>query len=339
MIKKLLCALLTVSLLLLPSCKKIEETPNDTSPIDSTTIESTAPETKVPETTVVETAPETTQPETTIPDTTVPETTVPETTVPVTTPQTEPVVVPPANPNKYIGTKYTIGQLSAMDATKKGYGQGLNVDENNRPTGAIYAQNTYGAYNTAFIAPLSNKICLTFDLGYENGYTSKILDVLKEKNVKAIFFATMSYCKSNPAIVQRIIDEGHVLGNHSVRHYSMPTLSFETMEYEIMELHNYILNNYGYTMTLFRPPMGEFSVQSLAVTESLGYKTVHWSFAYLDYDTANQPEYNAALERVTGAVHGGAIYLLHAVSKTNTEILPAVIDDFISKGYTISTEI
>ncbi|MBQ8475289.1 MAG: polysaccharide deacetylase family protein, partial [Clostridia bacterium] len=170
---------------------------------------------------------------------------------------------------------------------------------------------------------------------YENGYTSTILDTLAAKGVKAVFFVTMQYCRSQPAIVQRIINEGHVLGNHSVNHYSMPTLSIDQMEYEILELHNYILNTYGYEMFLFRPPMGEFSTQSLAVTQNLGYKTVHWSFAYLDYDTANQPEYYAALDRVTGAAHSGAIYLLHAVSATNTAILGDVIDSFRNQGYTI----
>ncbi len=326
MMKRITALLLVLSLLLLTSCKKSE------SSTDDTTVNSV---TDAQESTVYE--PETTVPDTTAEETTLPETTASQTEPPVTAVQTEPATEPLVNPDEYVGAIYTNAQLSAMDTTKHGYGQGLNVDSDNRPTGAINAQNTYGAYNTAFIAPKSDNICLTFDLGYENGYTSKILDILKEKKVKAIFFATMSYCRTSPDIVKRIINEGHVLGNHSVSHYSMPTLDLETMKNEIMGLHNYILENYGYTMTLFRPPMGEYSVQSLALTQSLGYKTVHWSFAYLDYDTANQPEYDTAFERVTGAAHGGAIYLLHAVSATNTAILPAVIDDLTSKGYNITT--
>ncbi len=359
MSKKLICILLLISIILLPSCQtdgKNEETtiPEETEKtVDSTTEpETTAEETTEPVTTEPETTePETTEPETIIPETTIPETTVPETTVlettaPETTPAPEttvvtttappPVVTPTLNPGQYIGSLYTVGYLNELNTTKKGYGQGLKLDTNNRPLNSINLQNTYGKYNTAFIAPETNNVYLTFDLGYENGYTPQILDVLLAKNVKAVFFVTMSYCKKNPEIVSRIVNEGHTLGNHSVNHLSMPTLSLEKMESEIMELHNYILNNYGYTMTLFRPPMGEFSEQSLAVTQSLGYKTVHWSFAYLDYDTSNQPEYNYALERVTGAAHGGAIYLLHAVSATNTAILPAVIDNLISRGYTIS---
>lgn len=260
-------------------------------------------------------------------------------TEPATEPATEPDTVPvtePENGGEYIGREYTRAELEALDNTKNGYGQGLSVDENNRPWGAVNAQNAYGDYGAAFIAPNDGNIYLTFDLGYENGYTGQILDVLASKGVHAVFFATMSYCRQSPEIVERIINEGHTLGNHSVNHLSMPTLSVDDMVSEIMGMHEYIKNTYGYEMHLFRPPMGEYSYRSLAVAQSLGYKTVNWSFAYYDYDTSNQPEHAAALERVTGAAHGGAIYLLHAVSKTNTEILGEAIDAFRAKGYTLS---
>ena len=145
----------------------------------------------------------------------------------------------------------------------------------------------------------------------------------------------MDFVNRNPETVRRIIDEGHVLGNHSVNHYSMPTLSIDQMEYEIMFLHNHIKEIYGYEMWLFRPPTGAFSDRSLCVTQNLGYKTVSWSFAYLDYDTNNQPSYTAAFNRVSSAAHPGAIYLLHGVSNTNVDILPALIDDLRAKGYSI----
>lgn len=259
------------------------------------------------------------------------------TAAPETEPETEAVTETDAGGNDYIGREYTRAELEALDNTKNGYGQGLAVDENNRPWGAINAQNAYGDYGAAFIAPPDGDcIYLTFDLGYENGYTGKILNILAEKGVHAVFFATMSYCRQSPEIVERIINEGHTLGNHSVNHLSMPSLSVDDMAAEITGMHEYIKNTYGYEMHLFRPPMGEYSYRSLAVAQSLGYKTVNWSFAYYDYDTSNQPEYNAALERVTGAAHSGAIYLLHAVSKTNTEILGEAIDIFRSKGYTLT---
>ena len=253
-----------------------------------------------------------------------------------TSPDTSAVTEAPTGGVEFIGTKYTKAQLEALDNTKSGYGPGVNVDADNRPSGATVLQDRYGKYDAVFIAPNSDKVYLTFDLGYENGYTGKIIDTLNEKGVKGLFFVTMDYCRSSPDIVKRIIDEGHVLGNHSIHHYSMPTLSVDTMEAEIMDLHNYIRENYGYEMKLFRPPMGEFSERSLAVAQSLGYQSVFWSFAYLDYDVNNQPATDYAFDKITGAAHGGAVYLLHAVSSTNTAVLGDVIDSLRAKGFVIA---
>lgn len=237
----------------------------------------------------------------------------------------------------YYGTLYTKEELEAIDNTSHTYGPGVHVDELNRPYASTNAQDTYGQWDAYFIMPDDgNNVYLTFDLGYEyNNNTPKILDILKEKGVKAVFFATLDFAKRNPETVQRIIDEGHILGNHSANHIAMPTLSVEEMRDEIMIMHNYILENYGYEMFLFRPPTGAFSDRSLAVTQSLGYKTVIWSFAYYDYDTANQPEYTAALDKVSNAAHPGALYLLHGVSNTNVEILPALIDSLKANNYNI----
>ena len=132
-----------------------------------------------------------------------------------------------------------------------------------------------------------------------------------------------------------MIDEGHTVGSHSVSHKSMPTLQIEEMIDEVMVLHDYVLEHFDYEMKLFRPPMGEYSKQSLAVLQNLGYKTVEWSFAYVDYDTENQPDPDKAYEKVVGAAHGGGIFLLHAVSKTNAEILGDVIEEFRRQGYTL----
>lgn len=240
------------------------------------------------------------------------------------------------NPNNgTYGTIYSADQITALDGTKKGYGQGVNVDENNRPVGAIWLQDDYGKYGALYIGDESKNIYLTFDEGYENGYTEKILDVLKEKDCKGVFFVTMDYAKKNPDLINRMISEGHVVGNHSVRHLSMPTLSLEEASAEITDLHAYIKENFNYDMYLFRPPMGEFSEQTLALTQSLGYRTTLWSYAYKDYDTQNQPDISEARAKVTAAKHDGAIYLLHAVSATNTAILGDVIDDFRNAGYTV----
>ena len=223
-----------------------------------------------------------------------------------------------------------------LDNTRRGYGQGNAKDSANRPTSAVAAQEKYEKYGAVFIAPPSNNVYLTFDLGYENGYTSKILDTLAEKNAKGIFFATMGYCKSAPQIVERIIKEGHILGNHSVNHKSMPTLSVSEMKKEIQGLHDYIKTKYGYEMFLFRPPMGEYSTRSLAVAQSLGYKTMNWSFAYKDWETGNQPDEAWAQQKMLNDVHGGAIYLIHAVSKTNATVLGNVIEGIRAKGFEIA---
>lgn len=223
--------------------------------------------------------------------------------------------------------------LSSLSHEKIGYGQGVQVDENNRPLGALDFNSKYEKYNAKAINSEKGKITLTFDQGYENGYTSKILDVLKEKNVKATFFVLQDYAEKNPELVQRMIDEGHTVGNHSVTHKSMPGLTEEQCIDEIQGLHDYIKDNFNYEMTLFRPPMGEFSEFSLAVTKNCGYQTVLWSYAYADWDVNNQPDKTASLERLTNALHDGAIYLLHSVSSTNAEILSDFIDNARNAGY------
>lgn len=223
--------------------------------------------------------------------------------------------------------------LSKLSREKIGYGQGVNVDDKNRTTGAVEFNRQYKDLNSFAINDNNDRITLTFDQGYENGYTSKILDVLKEKNVKAVFFLLQDYAEKNPELVQRMIDEGHTLGNHSVHHYSMPTLDQPTCEKEINDFHKYMEENYDYSMTLFRPPMGEFSEFSLGVTANCGYRTMLWSFAYADWDTDDQPDPSAALDKLVSAAHPGAVYLLHSVSKTNSEVLADMIDKIRANGF------
>ena len=239
------------------------------------------------------------------------------------------------DPSELIGTLYTRGELYALSGTKYGYGPGPSKD-GKRPEYALGDQKRNEKYGANFIAPDNGKIYLTFDCGYEyNNVTADILDTLKEKDVKAVFFVTMHYVKDNPELVQRRIDEGHTVGNHSNHHYCIPDLSVDEMAYEIMSLHEYVLEHFGYEMTLFRPPEGAYSTRSLALTQSLGYKTVHWSFAYVDWDTDDQPDPETALNKVTSSAHSGAIYLLHAVSETNAAILADAIDSFRDQGYTL----
>lgn len=221
--------------------------------------------------------------------------------------------------------------------TKVCYGQGYETDENNRPVGATDAQTHYGELGALFIGDENERtIYLTFDEGYENGYTEDILDTLKEKNVRATFYVTLDYVKSSPDIVKRMIDEGHAVGNHTCSHPSLPDCSDKELREEIGELERYIEKNFnGYKTSTVRPPRGEFSQRTLCLARNMGYSTVLWSFAYNDWNADSQPDKNKAFKRITEATHNGAIYLLHAVSKTNAEILGDVIDYWLSQGYEV----
>ena len=297
----------------------------------------TVPPTTVPPTTV----PPTTVPPTTVPPTTVPPTTVPPTTVPPTT--VPPATVPPVifDGTEMIGALYTRAQLDAMDGTNLGCSFYGSTDSKNRPDISVAYTTRFGKYNAQYIAPDNGKIYLTFTMGYEhtiqeNGQminlTDRILDVLKEKNVKAVFFINMHYAKTWPDIVQRIIDEGHIVANHSSNHYMLPDISIDRVVSEIMNLHNYVLDRYGYKMTLFRPPSGNSSERVFAIAQSLGYSSVNYSFAYVDWDTNNQPDPNYALQNMISRAHSGGIYQLHTVSATNAAVLGAAIDAIRGKG-------
>ena len=225
--------------------------------------------------------------------------------------------------------------LMSLNTTIHDWGLGKEVDEKNRPMDALKAQENYGAYNAVFIGEDSKTIYLTFDEGYEYGYTKSILDTLKDKGVPAVFFVTEPYAKDEPELVQRMIDEGHVVGNHSVTHPAsgIPSLTVEKQQEEVIGNHEYIKENFGYEMTLFRYPAGKFSEKSLAVVNNCGYKSVFWSFAYMDYDVNNQPDQGESLKKMTDKLHPGAVYLLHAESKTNAEVLGRFIDAAIAEGY------
>ena len=326
----------------LSGCQTLPENGVSTSPSTTASLQATQGPTSTPPTTVLPTTvPPTTVPPTTAPpETTAPPTTAPsETTAPPAT--TPPETVPPTtapleNPDELVGTLYTRQQLANMDNTKRGYGCG-RYGNPTRPKTPVNSQKAYGQYNATFIKEDTPTVYLTFDCGYEfANLTGSILDTLKEKNIKAVFFVTLHYCKTNPHFVQRMIDEGHIVGNHSANHYSMPTISVDRMVHEIMALHNYVKEKFGYEMTLFRPPKGEHSVRSLALTQSLGYESVLWSFAYNDWQTGAQPDVAQSLQLISSCAHNGAIFLLHAVSATNAALLGDLIDQLQQKGYTIA---
>lgn len=195
-------------------------------------------------------------------------------------------------------------------------------------------------YDGIYVGNAEEKnIYLTFDEGYENGYTGAILDTLKEKDVKAMFFVTMPYVKKNADLVQRMIDEGHLVGNHTVNHPSMPSVSDDKkLEDEIMQLHDYVKENFGgYEMKYLRPPKGEYSERTVKISKDLGYRTVLWSSAYDDWDTNKQDRLDYARKMILEYAHNGCVMLLHAVSKDNTALLPEVIDKLREDGYTFKS--
>ena len=189
-------------------------------------------------------------------------------------------------------------------------------------------------YNGIAIGKENDKnVYLTFDNGYEAGYTSKILDVLKENNVTATFFITAHYLNSEPELVKRMIDEGHIIGNHTVNHPSLPDVSDTKIKEEIMNLHTALVEKTGYEMKYVRPPKGEYSERVLSICKNLGYTTVMWSLAYDDWDENKQGREEYGKQKILDNIHPGAVILLHATSKDNSEILDFCIKEIKNMGY------
>jgi peptidoglycan-N-acetylmuramic acid deacetylase len=213
------------------------------------------------------------------------------------------------------------------------------MSNNEHKTPGVQGGIDYKKYSAYYVGDTSQQIIyLTFDEGYENGYSAKILDVLKQKQVRAAFFVTKDYITRNPELIKRMVAEGHVVGNHSVRHLSSPTLTDSELAAELTQTAEAYKALTGQEMVkVFRPPMGEYSERTLAVAHNQGYKTIFWSFAYRDWETNNQPGKDVAYNTVMSRYHNGAIMLLHAVSSSNTQALPQIIDDLRAKGYEFKT--
>ena len=174
---------------------------------------------------------------------------------------------------------------------------------------------------------------LTFDCGWENGYTAKVLDVLKEKKVPAAFFCTLEHIKSSPDLIARMINEGHIVGNHSANHPNFAEIDRQRMADEILECDNYLRSNYGYTSSFFRFPEGCYTENALELVGTMGYTSVFWSCAYADWDVNAAKGGDYAFKTVTSRLHPGAIILLHSVSPDNAEALAVIIDHAHQNGY------
>ena len=182
-------------------------------------------------------------------------------------------------------------------------------------------------------------IYLTFDAGYENGNIEKILDVLKEKNVKGAFFILSHLIEANTDLVKRMANEGHMVCNHTMSHKNMASVTDRSVfEKELDGLKQLYAEKIGGEMPkIYRPPEGKLSEENLKILEEMGYKTILWSFAYADWDNAKQMQPQQAMEKLISGTHNGEILLLHPTSKTNADILSQLIDVWREMGYRFGT--
>ncbi|TKI54839.1 delta-lactam-biosynthetic de-N-acetylase [Brevibacillus antibioticus] len=190
-------------------------------------------------------------------------------------------------------------------------------------------------HGAVFLGDTTKKeLYLTFDNGYENGYTPKILDTLLAKKVPAIFFVTGHFVKEQPELLKRMAKEGHLIGNHSWSHPDMTTVPNQKIKDELTKVSDAVQQVTGQAnMHYLRPPRGIFSDRTLAVTKDLGYTNVFWSVAYKDWDTKVQRGAKYAYDNVMAQLHPGAVILLHSVSKDNAEALGTIIDEARKQGY------
>ena len=191
-------------------------------------------------------------------------------------------------------------------------------------------------YDAAYIGNQQEKVLyLTFDAGYENGCTEKILDTLKKHDVKAAFFLVGNYLEKNADLVRRMVEEGHIVGNHTMHHYDMSKISEKgAFSKELTDLEALYKETTGQEMLRFyRPPQGIYSEENLKMAQELGYKTVFWSLAYVDWNNDAQPTKEQAFSKLLPRTHNGAVVLLHSTSKTNGEILDALLTKWKEMGY------
>ena len=195
-------------------------------------------------------------------------------------------------------------------------------------------------YNAAYIGNTDEKVLyLTFDAGYENGCTEKILDILKKHNVKAAFFLVGNYVEKNADLVRRMVADGHIVGNHTMHHPDMCKISdLDSFSKELSQLEQLFLDTTGKELPKFyRPPQGTYSEENLKMAQKLGYKTVFWSLAYVDWNNDSQPTAEYAFSKLLPRTHNGAVVLLHSTSQTNAQILDELLTKWESAGYRFET--
>ena len=198
---------------------------------------------------------------------------------------------------------------------------------------------TLAKYDAAYLGDTAEKVLyLTFDAGYENGCTAKILDVLKSHRVPAAFFLVGNYIEKNADLVRRMVEEGHIVGNHTMHHYDMSKLSTkEAFSKELTALETLFQETTGKELPkYYRPPQGIYSKDNLLMAKELGYHTVFWSLAYMDWNNDAQPTAEEAYAKLLPRIHDGAVVLLHSTSQTNAAILDDLLTRWENMGYTFA---
>ena len=216
---------------------------------------------------------------------------------------------------------------------------GLSFQEDGKPPVANATSEELAKYNAYYTENTDEKVLyLTFDAGYENGNTPAILEALKKHNAKATFFIVGNYLNTRPDLVKQMIDEGHIVGNHSYHHPDMSQMDRAAFEKELGELEALYQETVGEPMKkYYRPPQGKYSTNNLEIANELGYKTYFWSLAYVDWNQDSQPSHEEAFDKLLKRVHPGAIVLLHSTSKTNGEIMDELLTKWEEMGYTFKS--
>jgi len=213
---------------------------------------------------------------------------------------------------------------------------GLHFDEEGQPPVGSTGASVLAAYDAAYLGDGKESVLyLTFDAGYENGYTAQILDVLKAHRAPAVFFLVGHYLETQPELVRRMAAEGHTVGNHTWSHPDMSAIADKAafqaelaqVEQKYEEITGEALPKY------YRPPQGNYSEDNLKQAKELGYKTVFWSLAYADWDNDKQPSADEAFSKLLPRIHNGAVVLLHSTSATNAAILDELLTRWEQMGY------
>lgn len=213
---------------------------------------------------------------------------------------------------------------------------GLSFQQEGQPPVANATADFLAQYDALYCAPTSEKMLyLTFDAGFENGNTEPILDALKKHGVKATFFLVGNYFETQPDLVRRMVAEGHTVGNHTYSHPDMSKIADPASFQEELEKNAALYRDVtGEEMPkLYRPPQGKFCESNLKMAQDLGYHTVFWSLAYVDWYENNQPTREEAFAKLLPRVHPGAVVLLHSTSRTNGQILDELLSQWENMGY------